>query len=531
LALLGPRLAPRRWPRPPKNLHPALARTLQGPRASTSLHIAIVSPELHSALSPTKLGATTQSLAQALHGAGQDVRLFLPWSYGLDTAPLGSLLERGEVHVPDNGGTQTFKVLEGRLNGMTVHLFDNEPFFASHRPYGDGDGPYAENWRRYSLFAKAVLLALDLLPFRPEVIHCMDWTTGLIPLYQELLYKGKLPKHPAARAGSFFGVHNLAIQGSFERDVLPAMDIPMEYFKQVGGVELAGKLNFLKVGVEFATMVGTHSPGHALKIQETDRGYGLEAAFLRRQDTLIGIHNGIDYSAWNPSMDASLPANFDTGSLGMGGKKKCKAALQASLKLDNGPRTPVACCIGRWDRDSGFDLVIECLTELLERGVELIIMGQGNEEISQRLRASEGAFPGRLRVIEGFNAHTTHLMMGGCDIMLLPYHYQPANSFFAIAMRYGVSPVIFNNGGLELAVVDQREQPDKGTGFQFGPYTKEGLRDCLLGLIDCYRTAPEWEALVERAMSVDYSWSATAAGYLKAYRKVSQIAKKERRQA
>ena len=492
------------------------------------MHIAIVSPELLSVIAPTKLGGTTQSLAQALHGAGQDVRLFLPWSYGLNTQPLGSLLERGEVEVPDGTGTQIFKVLEGRLNGMTVHLLDNETFFASHHPYGDAEGPYPDNWRRYSLFCKAVLASLDLLPFRPEVIHCMDWTTGMLPLYQRLLYHGKLPKHPAARAGSYFGVNNLAIQGVFEREVLPSMGIPFELFRQVDGVELSGKINFLKIGVEFATAVGTHSPGHALKIQEMDRGYGLEEVFRRRAEQLHGIHNGIDYSAWNPSIDSSLPANFDGGGLGMAGKRKCKAALQSSLKLDNGPRTPLACCIGRWDADSGFDLVIECLTELLERGVEVVIMGQGNEEISNRLSAAEKAFPGRLRVIAGFNAHTTHQMMAASDFMLLPYHYQPANTFFAIAMRYGALPIIFDNGGLELAVVDQRQHADKGTGFHFSPYTSAGLRDCLLDVITSYRSAEDWDALVQRAMAVDYSWSATAAGYMKVYRKVAQAAKKLR---
>lgn len=492
------------------------------------MHIAIVSPELSPVIAPTKLGSTTQSLAQALHGSGQDVRIFMPWSYGVNTMPLGSLLERGEVQVPDGAGTQTFKVLEGCLNGMTVHLLDNEPFFASHHPYGDAEGPYPENWRRYSLFSKAVLASLDLLPFRPDVIHCMDWTTGVLPLYQKLFYINKLPKHPAARAGSYFGVNNLAIQGVFERDVLPQMDIPFELFRQVEGVEHAGKLNFMKVGIEFATAVGTHSPGHALKVQEMDRGYGLEAVFKRRAEQLFGIHNGIDYSAWNPSIDASLPANFGSASQGMAGKKKCKAALQSSLKLDNGPRTPLACCIGRWDADSGFDLVIECLTELLERGVEVIIMGQGNEEISNRLHSTEKAFPGRLRVIDGFNAHTTHQMMAGSDLMLLPYHYQPSNSFFAIAMRYGVLPVIFENGGLELAVVDQRQNESKGTGFHFGPYTAAGLRECLLEVIQCYRDAETWDALVQRAMAVDYSWSATATNYLKAYRKVVQMVKKER---
>lgn len=489
------------------------------------MRIAFVTPELFSLVRRTNLASAAESLARALHASGQDVRIFLPWTRDLDTAPLGELAERASLRVPDGNLAQGFRVLEGRLDGLPVYLLDNEPFFGSRNPYGDEEGPYADNWRRYALFARAVLQAIEALDFAPEVIHCMDWTTGLIPVYHKLEVVARDPESPLARAGTYFAIHNLAMQGVFEREILPHIGIPYRWFRHSEGVELGGKVNFLKAGAELATIIGTHSPNHALKIQERDRGYDLEDTFQRRKRELVGIHNGIDYQAWDPANDPVLAANFSPADKDLAGKRKCKAALQAALKLDNGPRTPVACTIGRWDADSGFDLVAELLTEILERNVELVVMGQGSPEITQRLQTMEGAFVGRLRVIQGYNTHTAHVMMGGADMMLLTSHYQPANPLFAIAMRYAVVPVIYANSGLEDTVVDYQKDKRAGTGFHFEPFTADGLMACINEAIKTYRDAARWKTLARRCLAKDFSWEATAAEYLKAYRRVTRRAK------
>lgn len=489
------------------------------------MHIAFITPELQSLVRRTNLAGVSESLAKALLAARQDVRVMIPWTRDVETDELGELEERAELRVRDGAVSQTFRVVEGQLDGLPVYLFENEPFFGSRHPYGGDEGPYPDNWRRFSLFARAVLESTEALGFPVDIFHCMDWTSGLIPVYHQRDYVDAGSQHPSAAAGTYFAIHNLAMQGVFEREILPHIGLDLSDFREVEGVELGGKVNFLKAGAEFATIIGTHSPSHAQKIQERDRGYGLEDTFQRRKKELVGITNGIDYQAWDPATDPALPANFSPTERDLAGKRKCKAALQAALKLDNGPRTPIACTIGRWDADSGFDLVAEVLTEILERNVELIIMGQGSREMGERLLTLEGAFMGRMRLIEGYDAHTAHLMMGGGDILLLPSHYQPFSPLFAIAMRYGVAPLVYAKSGLEDTVVDFLSDKRKGTGFHFEPYTGDGLMETMNECVKVYRDAAKWKTLVRRCLSQDFSWESTAAEYLKAYRRVTRRVK------
>jgi starch synthase len=496
--------------------------------AGLCLKVALVTPELQSLVQRTNLAAVAESLALALREAGCDVRVFLPCTRGLNLDALNNVRTLGNVRVPDGRTPDNqrppsdFKVHEGELRGLPVYLFDHPALFASRFPYGDDEGPYADNWRRYALFSRACLESLALLEFEPDVIHGLDWTCGLLPLLHQLEYVEPGRDHPAAQAGSFFAIHNLAMQGSFERDILPRIGIPHAYFRNVRGVELGAKVNFLKAGAEFATVLGTLSPSHALKIQERDRGYGLEDVFQRRSKELVGIHNGIDYQAWDPATDPALPAPFARTDKELVGKRKCKSQLQSRLGLDNGPRTPLAACIGRWDADGGVDLLAEILTPVLERGLELVVMGSGTPEIQQRLKTMEATFIGRCRIIDGYHTATAHLIMGGADFMLLPSHYQPATPLAAIGMRYGVVPVVYAHSGLEDVVVDASTNAANGLGFHFDPYSGEGLLGGVDRALKAYKNPANWKALVRRCMAQNFSWAATAENYLKAYRRVTR---------
>ncbi len=488
------------------------------------MRIAFVTPELQTLVRRTNLATVSESLCNALADDGHDLRVFVPRTQMLDVEPLEELVEIGAVTVPDGiDRSATFTVRRGKLGKLQVYLLENDALFGERNPYGDANGPYPDNWRRYAAFARAMLESLVPAEYEPELIHCLDWTTGLVPVFHKLEYVDLDKEHPATQAGTFFAIHNLAIQGAFEREILPHIGIPHRHFRTTGGIELGGKVNFLKAGAEFATIIGTHSASHAQKIQELDRGYGLEETFSARKKELVGITNGIDYHAWDPATDELLPARFDAKNLN--GKKRCKAALQSALRLDNGPRTPVACTIGRWDADSGFDLVAQNITQILERNVEMVVMGSGQPDIHQRLQTIEESFIGRFRVIESYDANTAHLMMGGSDVLLLPSHYQPSNPFFAIAMRYGVTPVIYSQSGLEDVVLDMLSDKRKGTGFHFSPYSSDGLMECINELITVYRDAAGWKRLVTRCLNQDFSWGATAAEYLKAYRRVTRRVK------
>jgi starch synthase len=448
--------------------------------------------------------------------------VFLPYGVDIDTSPLTEVKEAGSVEVKDGSVMTTLSVNTAQLGDLPIVLIDHPKLFRTRHPYGDQEGPYPDNWRRFALFARSVLESFEVLDFAPDVIHCMDWTSGLIPLLRELEYVNQRPDHVVTRAGTYFCINNLAMQGAFEREILPKIGIPHSIFQHVGGIELHGKVNFLKAGAEFATIVGTNSPHNAKRIQEVDRGYGLEETISRRAKELVGVTNGIDYHTWDPSNDPLLPQQFSAKDKDLGGKRKCKAALQQALNLDNGARIPVAVVIGRFDADSGFDLLVEVLTAILERNIEVVLMGNGRPEVLDRIRTMETTFTGRCRLIEGYHVHTAHTLLGGADLMISPSHYHPSNSLCAIALRYGVVPLAYANSGLEDTVIDIREEPRKGTGFMFHQYSGESLIEGIDEVRKHYKDPAAWKSLVMRCLKQDFSWQATAKNYLKAYRRVTR---------
>jgi len=495
------------------------------------LKVAFITPELAPLVRRTQLADFTQALTRALKGVGADVRVFMPRTDPLFDDVLEGISEVGVVEVRDGRGRVEFRISAGELEGVPVYLMENEEFFGRRNPYGGEEGPYEDNWRRFELFARAVLAALVAIDFEPDILHCVDWTTGLVPLIHKLEYVDKHRPGKLERAGTFFQIQNLAIQGAFEREVLPHMGLPHRTFTSPTGIELAGKVNFLKAGCEYATILGTHSPGHALRIQEQDRGYGLEGVFRRRHKELVGIANGIDYATWDPSADPLLAQPFSARDKTLAGKKKCKTALQAAMGLDRGPRTPLVAMIGRFDSDSGFEILAEMLTPILERNLEVVLMGAGRADIHERLKTMETTFTGRCRVIEGYQLNTAHAIMGGADILLLPSHYAPGNALCAIGMRYGVVPIIYAGGGLEDYVVDLEANSRGGTGFHFKQYSGDGLLEGIDGARKLYRNAGGWKTLVSRCLRQDFSWHSTAQEYLKAYRRVTRRARPRKQSA
>ena len=486
------------------------------------MNVALISPEFYSLARRTNLASVTESLARSLSNEGANVCLFIPRCLDMEESFFASAIEAGSVKVNDYElGDIEIKILQIAVGSTKVYVFDNERFFNNLNPYGNEAGPYPDNWRRYAIFSRALLKSFAVVGFKPAVLHCMDWTTGLIPVYHRLLYGAPDCTDQLAKAGTWFAIHNLAMQGVFERDILSRIEIPHSEF-HTDGVELDGKVNFLKAGAEYATVIGTHSGSHADRIQQQDRGHGLEDLFLRRKKELVGISNGIDYAAWDPSNDPILSATFSaTDKDPIKAKLRCKADLQKSLGLDNGPRQPIAALIGRWDADNGFDLLANLFPDILERGVQLVILGTGPPELTTKLKKLEPTFAGRCKIVEGFTPHVAHQLMGGADLMLLPSHYQPSNPMYAIGMRYGVVPLLYKNGGLDDKVISMATSKT-GTGFEFDPYTEDAVLDTLEDALALYKNSTDWRRLVKRCLAQDFSWAQSAAEYVKAYRRVTR---------
>ena len=493
------------------------------------MKIAFVTPELQSLIRRTNLAEVAEALPAALAREGHDVRVFLPHCKEMNLEPLRDLRTVAQIDVPDVDGETTITISEGQLGDVTVLLIQHPQLFAERHRYGDEEGPYPDNWRRYALFARAVLEGLDAVSFKADLLHCYDWTTGLIPLFRELEYLEQKPNHPASRAGVYFAIHNLAMQGAFEREILPKVGIPTRLFQHIRGVALDGRVNFLKAGAEFATIIGTHSAAQAERIQDLDRGYGLEETFSRRKKELVGIPNGIDYSTWDPENDELIASTYSGASeKALSGKKRCKAQLQSNFGLDNGPRTPLISVIGRFDAESGFDIVAEVLTQILERNFEVVMLGQGQESIIERVRTVEQTFAGRCRLIEGFQVEAAHHALSGSDIIVLPSHYLSTMSLCAIGMRYGAIPMVYEHAGVDDIVVDFETDEKKGTAFTFKNYNGEGLLDAVDVARGVYKKASDWTKLTLRCMAQDFSWNRCAAEYLKAYRRVTRRVRAQR---
>ena len=517
--------------RPPSGVNPvgergAAARIPPG-GLGNPLRVAFVTPELQPLVRRTNLAETVDSLARTLRKDGHDARVILPFTKDVKAAGLLALEELGKVQVACDLGPKTLTVHSAEFEGLPIVLIDEPRMFRSRHPYGDENGPYADNWRRFAVFARAVLETLPLLDYQPDVLHCMDWATGLIPVYRELEYLESQPDHPASKAGVYFGITNLAMQGAFEREILPKIGLPPGVFQNVRGVEHAGRVNYLKAGAEFATVIGASSPSMAQRIQQQDRGYGLEETFQRRKKELVGVTNGIDYNTWDPANDPLLPQSYSVKDRELNGKRRNKAHLQRALNLDNGPRTPVAAVIGRFDADSGFDILAEIMTAVLERTFQVVMLGTGQQEILERVKTIESTFVGRCRLIEGYHVQTAHALLGGADVLLLPSHHQPSNALCAIGMRYGTVPLIYEHSGLEDTVDSPADSPRGYTGFTFQRYNGEGLLAGIEEVRKVYKSADDWRKLALRCMKQDFSWDKTGKEYAKAYRRVTRRVKAE----
>ncbi len=490
------------------------------------MRIAFVTPELQPLVRRTNLAEVAAALPQTLIANKQKVLVFLPHTVDVDPNEVEDLKEVGQVSVGSLSSTP-FTVSTGVFRTIPIALFNHPELFKGRNPYGNENGPYPDNWRRYAAFARAVLASFELLNFNPAIIHCLDWTAGLVPLYRHIDYLQQDPDHPVSKAGVFFSFQNIAMQGSFERQILPEIGVPVELFKNLNGVEREGRVNFLKAGLEFSHLISAPSPLQAERIQGVDRGYGLEGTFQRRAADLIGITNGINYLAWDPASDPSLSHTFSAKDKDLTSKRNCKRVLQKDLGLDTGARTLLAGVIGRLDADGGYDLLAEVMTHILERNVELVLMGSGQPEILERIRTIEATFTGRCRLIENYDTQTAHRIMAGSDILLLPPHHNPTHALSAIAMRYGTPPMVYAHSGLEDTVSSYSTNKQTPTGFTFSPYTGEGLLDGLDEVREIWKDTAEWKKLAFRCMRQDFSWEATASQYLKHYRSVAKRLKAE----
>lgn len=464
------------------------------------------------------LADVTSSLVDALAGLGHEVSVFLPRYRLSEPASAGFKKVIDSIEVTIGHQKEKGAVYSGRLaSGVNVYLIDHSEFFTREFIYGTYTGDYADNDRRFTFFQRAVLAAIDKLQLEPEIIHCHDWQTGLIPVY---LKNREFRSARFKKIRTIFTVHNLAYQGNFPPDSLPVTGLGWEHFR-FDLLEFYGKMSFIKGGLVFADAITTVSERYAREIQTKEFGCGMEAVLRERAADLHGIVNGINPADWDPSHDDSLPSKFSAENLS--GKEVCKLALQRENELAPNADVPVFAFISRLVAQKGLDILIPALEQLATLGIQLIILGTGEERYHQALRDLAKKNRNWLKVHIVFDPEIAKQMYAASDFFMLPSFYEPCGLGQMIAMRYGTVPLVREIGGLADTVAEFNSVSKTGNGFTFQDYRPEALVDAVRRGVKVFHKKSEWRQLQKNAFACDYSWESSARKYVQLYQTVKPI--------
>lgn len=479
--------------------------------------VLFVTSEAHPLAKTGGLGDVCGSLPPALQALGADLRLLLP-AYPYAKRAAGAL--RTVAQIPLAFSDVPATLLEGVLPGSDVVLWlvDHPPAFAREGdPYLDASGePWTDNAARFAvLCATAVALADQAvaLNWRPDIVHCHDWQTGLVPALLSLR---------DSRPATIFTVHNLAYQGVFPAGTFALLGLPPTLWS-TQGLEFYGQLSFMKGGLAFADQLTTVSPTYAREIQTPAFGAGLDGLLRHRAERLSGILNGIDTDTWNPATDAYLAQRYSARSLAR--KKANKLALQRQMLLPTERNRPLIGMIGRLVGQKGFDLALDAWPDLAGQNAQLIVLGTGDRALEDAWRDMQRRFPDRLAVHVGYDETLAHRIEGGADMFLMPSRFEPCGLNQMYSLRYGTVPIVHRVGGLADTVVDTLPETlaaGVATGFVFDDETPRALATAVTRALAAYEDKPQWRTLAVNGMRQDFSWRKNAQEYFALYQRARE---------
>ena len=393
------------------------------------------------------------------------------------------------------------------VDGVIFYLIDNEQYFGD-KIYRGG---YPEG-EQYAFFSRAVMDAIPVLDFVPEVVHCNDWHTAMLPMLAHTQYVGGMQD----RLKYLLTIHNIAFQGKFGFDyVQDLLGVDWRYYTPEF-MELNGCADFLKAGCVFSDRINTVSPSYAEEIKTPYYGEGLEGILNARSGQLTGIVNGIDKEVFDPHSDPLIPAHFNRGMLR--GKAKCKAALQERMGLEVRPEVPVFAMVTRMTEQKGFDLVAAIIDDMMTwSDMQFVLLGTGDARFEDFMRAAEQRWKGRLCAYIGYNEDLAHLIYAGSDFYVMPSRFEPCGLSQMIAMRYGSIPIVRETGGLRDTVQPYNRFTGEGTGFSFGRYDAYDLKETMYRALECWSNAEIMNGLIQHAMSVDFGFALSAEEYARTY--------------
>lgn len=460
------------------------------------------------------LADVSASLPAALFSLGHKVEVVMPLYRSVMEGPFELEPQPESLEVPFKRGLLKAKIFSSRIKpGLSVYFLKRDEFFDRSRLYGTSEGDYFDNPERFIFFSRAVLEMSRKSGRSPDIIHCHDWQSSLVPVYLKSLYRDD----PFFRqTAAVFTIHNLAYQGIFPKEYMDISGLPSELFS-MKGLEYYGKMNFMKGGILFSDVITTVSEKYAQEIQAPEFGYGLDGVLKDRESDVFGILNGVDYKAWNPLTDPHLAAQYSVHDLT--GKEKCKQELRKIFNLRGKEGNPIIGMISRLADQKGFDILAEAMDELLKWDLFLVVLGQGDEKYEKQFAELAKKYKHGLGIKIAFDDVLAHKIEAGSDMFLMPSRYEPCGLNQMYSLKYGTVPVVRATGGLDDTIKEFDPDTGKGNGFKFQEYSSEALLEAVKKVLSVYQNKKIWEKLVKNAMKADFSWRKSAFRYVEIYKK------------
>ena len=456
------------------------------------------------------LGDVAGALPKSFKNLGHECRVILPF-YKDEIKPAfkDSFRFVGATQVELGWRKQYCGVYESVFDGITYYFVDNEYYFKRKGLYGHFD-----DHERFAFFSKAVLEALKLVDYYPDILHTNDWHTALTPVFLDVFYRND-DRYKGIK--TVFTIHNIEFQGRYGTDIIPdVLGLP-EWANNL--VINSDCVNYMKGGIEASNVVTTVSETYATEILDPFYSYGLEGILSERRFKLHGVVNGIDTKLYDPMTDKALFVNFDKETVAEK-KKENKKALCQMLNLSYDENRPMIAMVTRLTEQKGLDLVAQVIDEIMRADVQVVVLGTGDWKYENLVKRVESDYPNKFRGILQFSSDIASKLYGASDIFLMPSKFEPCGLSQMIAMTYGSIPIVRETGGLKDTVEAYNPETKTGRGFTFKTYNCYDMLDAVWRTYATYHDKENWTAVTENAMSGDYGWDRSARKYLAIYENI-----------
>jgi starch synthase len=483
----------------------------------TPLRICLATSELSPLAKTGGLADVCAALSAFLHRDGHDVRVLLPRYSAIDESRLEivpvDFLQRIPIRLGSRAGHYSIDTVQLPGSGAQVYLLHCPDLYDRPGIYTSG----ADEHLRFVLLSRAAIEMCQHMSFAPDIFHCHDWHTALIPLYLKSTYAWD---RLFANTRSILTIHNIGYQGVVNSSVLPGLGLEAAEHELHQEDLLLGRINFLKTGILHADFLTTVSPTYAREIQGEEYGMGLQDLLRARSDTLVGILNGVDYDEWSPDTDPLIPANYSRTKLG--GKTACKLELMTDLELAGGAEVPLIGMVTRLTAQKGIDLLQKVLPPLMhKRSFALAVLGSGEARYERFFSWLQERYRDRVAFYRGFNNRLAHWIEAGSDMFLMPSRFEPCGLNQMYSLRYGAVPIVRETGGLADSVQLYDPESRKGDGIVFRDYNEAGLEWAINAALDLYADRRTWQIVMRNGMAKDLSWKRQGKIYVDLFRRLN----------